>query len=93
VSAVRADAVADDCRARLVVFPRYDGAATTGLRPMTRAEGLVELAKNTFHFSEASRRSLDRLADVVRGAECHRLVVGDLDSACAVVDELLANRA
>ncbi len=88
-SMIRADAVAPPSRARLVVFPKYDGDAETELRPLTRGEGLVELAKNTFEFRDRPRYALEILADVVRAAQCYRLTVGDLDAACAVVDELL----
>jgi hypothetical protein len=86
---IRADAVAPSSRARLVVFPKYDGDAETELQPLTRGEGLVELAKNTFEFRERPRYALEILADVVRAARCYRLTVGDLGTACAVVDALL----
>jgi len=88
-SVIRPDAVGVRCRARYVVFPRYvEGAATT-LEPIARAEGLVELAKNTFRFREHARRSLEALARVVREVDCYRLAVGDLDDACALVDDLM----
>jgi hypothetical protein len=86
--AIRADAVGAPCRVHYVVFPRYEPDADTVLVPMSRGDGLVELAKNTFQFNEHARRALDVLASVVRGAECYRLTVGDLDHACAVVQEL-----
>jgi hypothetical protein len=89
-SMVRDDAVASQCRAALLVFPRYEAERETELHPMTRGEALVELAKNTFHFRDRPRYALDVLTPVVEGADCYRLTVGDLDDACAVVDELMA---
>jgi hypothetical protein len=56
---------------------------------VTRAEALVELAKNTFRFREHPRRALDALALVVREVECYRLCVGDLDEAVDHVAELM----
>jgi hypothetical protein len=88
-SAIRADAVGAPSQARFVVFPRYEDGVDTRLTPMTRADALVELAKNTFKFNERPRRALDALAEVVRAAECHRIAVGDLDDACALIRELV----
>jgi hypothetical protein len=88
-SAIRPDAVAARCRARYVVFPRYEENETTTLAAIPRSEGLVELAKNTFHFRDHSRRALDSLARVIRDVDCYRLTVGDLDTACALIDELM----
>lgn len=87
--AIRSDAVGGRSRARFVIFPKYTADAETRLEPLTRAEALVEMAKNTFRFREHPRRSLDALADVIRDVECARLVVGDLDDACGIVDELM----
>jgi hypothetical protein len=88
--AIRADAVGGAARAALLVFPKYVADASTHLEPISRAEALIEMAKNTFSFRDQSRRALDALAPVVRDAECARLVVGDLDEACAIVAELMA---
>jgi hypothetical protein len=88
-SMFRADAVGARCRAGYVVFPRYAADAPTALVPIGRAEGLVELARNTFRFNEQPRRSLDALARVIRSVDCYRLTVGDLDTACRLVDALV----
>jgi hypothetical protein len=87
--AIRPGAVARRCRARWVVFPKYEAGVETALEPMTRAEGLVELARNTFRFRDHPRRSLDVLAGVIREVACYHLRVGDLDAACAIVAELM----
>jgi hypothetical protein len=88
--AIRADAVGGAARAALLVFPKYVADASTHLEPISRAEALIEMAKSTFSFRDQSRRALDALAPVVRDAGCARLVVGDLDEACAIVAELMA---
>jgi hypothetical protein len=87
--AIRAGAVGTPCRARYIVFPKYEADVATVLTPLSRAAGLVELATNTFAFRDHPRRSLERLAGVVRGARCYRLAVGDLDAACALITELV----
>ena len=62
--AIRAGSTGGPCRARFVVFPEYEAAAETALQPMSRADAIVELAKNTFHFKDHARRALDVLAGV-----------------------------
>ena len=89
-TAFRPDAVSGPCDARFVVFPKYVEGATTELTPMSRAEALVELAKNTFHFNTRSRAALEELDPVVRACSCHRLTVGALDTAVACVTELVS---
>lgn len=84
---IRPDAIGGRCRARYVIFPKYTPDAPTRLEPVTRAEALVELAKNTFRFREQPRRGLDVLSEVIRNVECFRLAVGSLDDA---VDEVSA---
>jgi len=86
---IRPDAMGAPCRIRYFVFPKYTLGATTRLTALPRGEATIELAKNTFRFNERPRRSLDGLADAARRAECFRLDVGDLDTAVALVHELV----
>ena len=87
---IRADAIGGRCRASFVVFPEYEADTTTSIERIPRAEALVELTKNTFRFREHPRRSFDSLARVISEVECYRLSVGDLDAACALIDELMS---
>jgi hypothetical protein len=89
-AAIRSGAVSGPCTARFLVFPKYVEGATTALAPMTRAEALIALAKNTFHFNQHSRESLDQLEVVVRACDCYRLTVGALDDAVACIEELVS---
>lgn len=86
--AVRPGAVVPTARARHVVFPQYVPGADTRLVAIGGAEAVVELAKNTFHFSSHGRRALDALARLVTSVECHRLTVGDLEAAVATISDL-----
>jgi hypothetical protein len=88
-SSIRPDSVAGPCRARWVVFPKYEEGASTRLEPVARAEALVELTKNTFRFREHPRRALDTLAAVIRDVDCYRLSVGRLDEAVEQVAALM----
>ena len=88
-TAIRPGAVAAPCPVVVVVFPRYEAGVDTVLEPIGRAEALVELAKNTFRFRERGAPELDLLADLVRGVECYRLTMGELDAAVDLVAGLL----
>jgi hypothetical protein len=87
---IRPGSVAEaGCRARWIVFPRYEAGSATELRAIGRAEALVELAQSTFGFADNSEMALEQLADIVRGAECHRLSVGSLHEACDLLGALI----
>jgi hypothetical protein len=73
-----------------VVFPRYEPNASTRLLPMSRAEGLIELGRNAFNLDRFGAGGVDVLADVIRGADVHRLTIGDLGAAVATVSRLVA---
>ncbi len=89
-TAIRADAVGGSCRARLVVFPKYVEDGATELAPLSRAQALLDLAKNTFSFNQQSRFALEELTRVVHACDCYRLTVGTLDDAVACIEELAA---
>lgn len=86
---LRPGAIGTPCRVRYVVFPRYVRGAATSLEPVGRAETVVALAKNSFNTQRLGAQGVRLLADVVRGAECYRLAMGDLDQAVAAVSGLV----
>lgn len=88
-TSIRPDAVAGACRPRLVVSPRYQRGAATELEPVSRAQGLLLLADNSFNFRQHGPAALECLAEVVRGCDCYRLTMDDLDEACSVVIDRL----
>jgi hypothetical protein len=81
--------VSPSCRARWVVFPKYEAGAETRVTPITRGEALVEWSKNTFRFNQQGRAALTLLAGLVPEVECYRMTVGDLDDAIACVTALV----
>jgi hypothetical protein len=83
--AIRADAVGRPCPVRFVIFPRHQAGAATAIEPLGRAEALVELTRHTFGFKHHARDSLALLAEVLRGAESHRLTLDGLDRAVELV--------
>jgi hypothetical protein len=86
--AIRADALAPPTLARFVVALRYERGARTALAPMSRAEAVMEMGQNSFNLARHGRRGVEALAGVARRCACYRLVVGDLDAACALLHDL-----
>ena len=79
--------------AAFVVAPRFIAGATTRLEPMSRADAVVMLARSCFNLGGHGAAGLDALAGVARSSACYRLVMGDLGTASALVDDVLHGRA
>ena len=86
---IRAGCVASGATPAWIVFPTYRAGSASSLCPISRAEALLEMTKNTFAFSARSRANLDQLADVVRSCRCYRLRVDDLDEAVRILSGLV----
>jgi hypothetical protein len=82
---LRPGSIGEPCAVRLVAFPIYVEGAATELTPMTRSEALAHLIANSFNFERFGGRGLGILRDVVAGADCYRLSMGDLDAAVAAI--------
>ena len=85
---LRRDSRGTACAVRYVVAPTYSGGSVTELVPMSRAEAASLLLEQCFNFEELGKKALLVIADVVRGARCYRLQIGDLDDAVAKLKEI-----
>ena len=81
--------VDEPARARWVVFPRWQRDAAARLSPRSRAQGMVELARNAFNYLPLGERGFEVLGEVVAGCEFHDFVYSDLHDAVAVFDGLV----
>jgi hypothetical protein len=72
----------------VVTFSRRAGAPTT-LEPLSRAETLAALAKNSFNLHGLGAHGMDILGSVVRGATALHLEVGDLQDAVKAIRGLV----
>lgn len=86
---IRPGAERASAQPRLLVAPRYEAGAVTSIAPLGRADAFLHVAASTFELRATAERDLRVLEQVVRRCSCYRLVVGDLDAACAAVFELL----
>jgi len=78
------------CPIRHVIFPKYVPGAEPGLTPISRAEAAFDLHRVCFNLFGCEKPSLDVIASMIRGAQCHRLVSGDIGKTCDLLQDLVA---
>ncbi len=88
-TSVRPDAVGGECPVDFIIFPRYCADAKPELVPMHRAEAAFALHEVCFNLFGCRRPGLDVLTRLVRGAQCYRLVAGELNRTCDLLESLL----
>jgi hypothetical protein len=79
------------CRARLLVFPRYDPHASFEAAPMARAEAVIAIATESFNIRGRSPGALDVVARLVRACACYSIAYADAHEAASVVVQLFAD--
>lgn len=80
--------IAAPCPVRLVLFPRYVGAGSPQLRPMTRAEAAFHLAGHTLNRDAFGHRVVPVVGQVARNARCFRLDSCGLDETCDLIESV-----
>jgi hypothetical protein len=88
--AIRADAVAPPSFPRFVIIPSYKRGACSELVRLRPAQALLALCENSFNLNTYRAVGLQALTAIVKQSECYRLMMGNLDAACALVLRLLA---
>jgi hypothetical protein len=91
-SAIRPNSVAAPCRPGFVIAPRYIAGASSALEPMRRVEAARALGDNAFNLRDFGSGGLRTVADVARQSRCYRLRIGDLDTACRLLLDLVGMR-
>lgn len=72
-------------KAAVIVFPRFEPGVRSSMKPLTRAEALVELANNSFNFVHHGSEWLDGMARLVRSCTCWRFITGDVRDAARIL--------
>jgi hypothetical protein len=85
---LRRGSIGSSCRVRYVVAPMYVSGGVTRLERVSRAEGLMLLAKNSFSLGRFGADGVRLLERVLDGVDCFRLQIGDLKGAVAAVSGL-----
>ncbi|MEK6677061.1 MAG: hypothetical protein AABZ47_15585 [Planctomycetota bacterium] len=86
---VRSNAIGRACPVRFVIFPQYQEKAEPTLIPMSRAETAFQLHEAAFNRFACHRPAHEILTGLVRGAECFRLITGDLQQTCDLIQNLV----
>ena len=87
--AVRPDAVGRICPIRWVIFPKYTRGARPAIIEMSRAEAAFELHKVCFNLVGCEGLATDVFAAVVRSAKCYKLVSGEINATCELIQDLV----
>jgi hypothetical protein len=74
---------------RFVVLPRYSPRDATRLEPIARSSALECLLQQSFNVGEMGADGMRCAIDLVRGAECYALTVGDLEPAVDLIRALI----
>ena len=82
-------AVANPCRVRHVVFPRYTGHSKVRVRPVTDARAAFMLTSHTLNREVLGERVATTTSRVARDAQCVILESGDIGEACDLVESLV----
>ena len=90
---LRPDSTGDSCPVGLIVFPAYRAGSATQVRPVSRTTALMRLGEQTFNRARIGSAGIGALADVVAGAECFELPIGDLHEAVLAVRSLFTRSA
>ena len=73
---------------RWVVFPKYQANATAQLTPRSKANSMLELARNSFNYMVLGLRGFEVLTDVISASDCYDFSYSRLDDAVRVFDGL-----
>jgi HprK-related kinase A len=73
---------------RWIVFPQWVAGAPLSLRPMSKAEGFMNLAKNAFNYEKHGESGFETVRSLVDRARCFSLVYSSLSEAVDVLGRL-----
>ena len=85
------DAMNTPAQLRWVVFPKYVAGAPATMAARSRAESVVDLARNSFNFGVLGASGFDGLCDLVEGSRCFDFSYSQLDDAVVAFEQLAAS--
>jgi HprK-related kinase A len=71
-----------------LVFPRYVPEAAADLKPLSRGEAFIRLARLGINYSVLAERGFDTLSRLIAACDCHEFTYSSLDDAVATFDAL-----
>ncbi|MES2048802.1 MAG: HprK-related kinase A [Pseudomonadota bacterium] len=77
---------------RWVIFPKYVPLAPTELTPRSKANSMLELARNSFNYIILGLTGFEVLSDVITDCDCYDFSYSSLDEAVEVFNSLVNAR-
>jgi hypothetical protein len=77
---------------RWVIFPKYVANAQAELTPRSKANSMLELARNSFNYMSLGLTGFEVLSDVISDCDCYDFRYSELDDAVEVFDSLAKAR-
>ena len=77
---------------RFIIFPQYVPDAKAKLTPRSKANSMLELARNSFNYIVLGLTGFEILSDVITDCDCYDFSYSSLDEAVAVFDSLVEAR-
>ena len=74
--------------ARWIVFPRWQADSNLLFEPLSKSQGFMMLAMNSFNYELMGETGFRTASEVVNHSDCFRLVYSDLEEAVACFDRL-----
>ncbi len=71
--------VSEGCPVRHIMFCQYAADRKPSITPISRADGVLRLVRESFTFLKFRASGIDLLTDIVRGAQCYELASGPLE--------------
>jgi len=78
----------ETARPRWLVLPRFVAGSATALTPLSKAQGLMQLAENAFNYSAHGRAGFLALGQLIDSVDCYRFEYSRLEEAMACFDAL-----
>jgi HprK-related kinase A len=82
--------IQETAKPRWVIFPKYVKDAVAQLTPHSRAQSVLELARNSFNYMVLGLTGFEVLSDVVEGCDCYDFEYSQLDDAVAIFESLVS---
>jgi HprK-related kinase A len=81
----------ETARPAWLVFPSYRAGAKADLTSVSKAQGLLRAAKNSFNYSVLGRTGFEALAKLIDGCGCYEFIYSDLAEAVEQIERLPAS--
>lgn len=89
VDRIRPGAIAHAARVRHVIDHRFAAGAPTRAQPLSRATAVARIGSAAPRLRHEGARGLETLVEMMRGAEAHDVVTGDLNEAVSTLSGLV----